>query len=478
MKYEVEKLKGEVKFSFTFDSSEWEEQLNKAYLKEKSKINVPGFRKGQAPRKIVERMYGKSFFYEDAINGAIYDGYTKALEEHSDVYPVDEPKVENVDLKDGGLVFDLTVTVRPEVKLGDYKGIEVEKVSYPVSDADVDAEINKTREQGARRIQVVDRAVANGDIVTLDYKGTVDGVAFEGGTASNQELVIGSNTFIPGFEDQMVGMAKGETKDLHVTFPAEYHAKELAGKEAVFTVTVNNIEVKELPEVNDDFAKEVSKFDNLADYKADVKAKLIEQNDRRAERENENSLLTKVVENAQVDIPDVMIEKQIDYIVSDTENQLKYMYGGVKFDDYLKYAGLTREEFRANNKERATRDVKSRLVFEEILKAEKIEATEEDLDKEIQPLADSAKKSLDEYKKTMDHNHLDYLRNEALMNKLVAFLKENNVFTDKAEDKKPAKKSAKKSEDKKEEEKAEEKKPAAKKTTAKKSAAKKAKDNE
>jgi trigger factor len=237
-------------------------------------------------------------------------------------------------------------------------------------------------------------------------------------------------------------MNKGETKDLHLTFPTEYHAKDLAGKEAVFTVTVNNIEVKELPELNDDFAKEVSKFDNLADYKSDVKAKLIEQNDKRAESENENALISKVVDNAQVDIPDVMIEKQIDYIVSDTENKLKYMYGGLKFEDYLKYTGLTLDQFRANNKQRAIRDVKARLVFEELIKAESLELTDEDVDKEIQTLADSAKKSLEEYKKTMDPNHLDYIRNEALMNKLVAFLKDNNTFVAKAGAKPAAKKSS------------------------------------
>lgn len=438
MKYEVEKLQGEVKITFTLTAEEWDAQINKAYLKEKSKINIPGFRKGQAPRKMIERMYGPSVFFDEAFNGAFYDSYTKALEENEDIFPVDDPKVDVDEMKDG-IKFHAIVTVKPEVTLGDYKGIKIEKVEYTVTAKNVNDEIKKAQEQASRRVEVTDRAVKDGDIVTLDYKGMCDGVQFDGGTAENQELTIGSNTFIPGFEAQMVGMAIGETKDLNVTFPEEYHAENLKGKPAVFTVTVKKIEAKELPELNDEFAKNVSKFETMDEYKADVKANLKKQNEEKANRENENALLTKIVEGATVEIPACMIEKQIDYIVRETEHQLSYMYRGLKFEDYLKYTGMTMEDFRKQNESRATQEVKFRLVFEAIIKAENIDVTDEQVDAEIAKMAENAKKTAEEYKKDIDPRQIDYIKNDLLMSNLIDFLKANNTFEKKAKATKKAK---------------------------------------
>ncbi len=431
MKYEVEKLQGEVKITFTLNAEEWDAQIEKAYRKEKGKINIPGFRKGQAPRKMIERMYGPSVFFDEAFNSAFYDAYTKALDENADIFPVDDPKVDVDEMKDG-IKFHAIVTVKPEVELGDYKGIKIEKVEYTVTAKSVNEEIQKAQEQASRRVEISDRAVKDGDIVTLDYKGVCEGVAFEGGTAENQELTIGSNTFIPGFEAQMIGMAIGETKDLNVTFPEQYHAENLKGKPAVFTVTVKKIEAKELPELNDEFAKNVSKFETMDEYKADVKANLKKQNEERANRENENALLSKIVENAKVEIPACMIEKQIDYIVRETEYQLSYMYRGLKFEDYLKYTGMTMEDFRKQNEARATSDVKTRLVFEAIIKAENIDVTDAQVDEQVAKMAEGAKKTVEEYKNDMDPRQLDYIKNDILMTNLIDFLKENNTFEKKA----------------------------------------------
>ena len=430
MKYEIEKLTGEVKINFTLTEAEWEEYLTKAYQKEKGKINVPGFRKGQAPRKMIEKMYGPAVFFDEAFNSAFYDGYSKALDENLDVFPVDDPRIDIDDMKNG-IKFHAIVTVKPEVTLGDYKGMKLDKVEYNVTAKDVNLEIDKAREQASRRVEA-DRAVANGDIVTLDYKGVCEGVQFEGGTAENQELTIGSHSFIEGFEEQMVGMVKGENKDLNVTFPKQYHAENLAGKPAVFTVTVKNIEVKELPALDDEFVKEISKFETVDEYKADVKAKLKEEKTKKADRENENNLLDLIVNNATVAIPDCMIEKQIDYIVQETEYQLSYMYRGLKFADYLKYTGMTMDDFRKNNKERAEREVKTRLVFEAIIKAEDIKVADEDVDAEIAKLAEGSNKSVEEFKKTVDPRQVEYIKNDVLMNNFVSFLKNNNTFEKKS----------------------------------------------
>lgn len=308
MNYTIEKGNGEVKINFALSAKEWDDCIEKAYLKNKSKYSVPGFRKGHVSRKMIEKMYGEGVFFDDAFNDAFYDAYSKALNENEEIFPVDEPKVDIDGVNDDGVAFHATVTVKPEVTLGDYKGIKLDKVEYNVTVDDVQAEIDRTRKQAGRRVEVTDRAVENGDIVNLDYSGSADGVKFDGGTAQGQELVIGSGSFIPGFEDGMVGMNVGETKDITVKFPENYHAENLAGKDAVFTVTVNKIEKEELPELNDEFAKEVSKFDTLDEYRADVEKRLTEENTRRADAENENKLVEAIVNNASVEIPSCMID--------------------------------------------------------------------------------------------------------------------------------------------------------------------------
>lgn len=469
MNYTIEEGKGEVKIAFTLTAEEWDASLNKAYIKNKSRFNIPGFRKGHATRKMIEKMYGEGVFFDDAFNDAFYEAYSKALGEHEEIFPVDDPKVDIDGVDENGVKFHAVVTVKPEVTLGDYKGIKVDKVEYNVTADDVNAEIERARKQASRKVEVEGKAVENGDIVNLDYSGSVDGIKFEGGTASNQELTIGSHSFIPGFEEQMVGMTVGETRDLNVPFPTDYHAKELAGKDSVFTVTVNKILKEEMPELNDEFAKDVSKFDTFAEYKADVEKRLQEGNDRRANAENENALIEAVTANSSVEIPQCMVESQIDYLVHDMEYRLMYMYQGMKLEDYLKYTGSNMAELRKSKTEEAKRDVKIRLVLEAIVKAENLDVTDAELDAELARIAESAGKSVEEYRKGVDERQLSYIKNDLLMKKLIEFLKANNTFeVKKAEKKTAAKKPATKKAENGEETVAAPKKTAAKKSTAKK----------
>ncbi len=446
MNYTIEKGNGEVKINFALSAKEWDDCIEKAYLKNKSKYSVPGFRKGHVSRKMIEKMYGEGVFFDDAFNDAFYDAYSKALNENEEVFPVDEPKVDIDGVNDDGVAFHATVTVKPEVTLGDYKGIKLDKVEYNVTVDDVQAEIDRARKQAGRRVEVTDRAVENGDIVNLDYSGSADGVKFDGGTAQGQELVIGSGSFIPGFEDGMVGMNVGETKDITVKFPENYHAENLAGKDAVFTVTVNKIEKEELPELNDEFAKEVSKFDTLDEYRADVERRLTEENTRRADAENENKLVEAIVNNASVEIPSCMIEHQLDHIVEEMRYRLSYMHRGMKLEDYLKYTGGTIEELREARKADAERDVKTRLTLEAIVKAENLDVTDAEVEAEIVRMAQAQGKSADELKKHVDARQTEYIRNDILSKKLLTLLKDANEFVTGAA---PAKKTAKKTATKK-----------------------------
>ena len=446
MNYTIEKGNGEVKINFALSAKEWDDCIEKAYLKNKSKYSVPGFRKGHVSRKMIEKMYGEGVFFDDAFNDAFYDAYSKALNENEEIFPVDEPKVDIDGVNDDGVAFHATVTVKPEVTLGDYKGIKLDKVEYNVTVDDVQAEIDRARKQAGRRVEVTDRAVENGDIVNLDYSGSADGVKFDGGTAQGQELVIGSGSFIPGFEDGMIGMNVGETKDITVKFPENYHAENLAGKDAVFTVTVNKIEKEELPELNDEFAKEVSKFDTLDEYRADVEKRLTEENTRRADAENENKLVEAIVNNASVEIPSCMIEHQLDHIVEEMRYRLSYMYCGMKLEDYLKYTGGTIEELREARKADAERDVKTRLTLEAIVKAENLDVTDAEVEAEIVRMAQAQGKSADELKKHVDARQTEYIRNDILSKKLLTLLKDANEFVTGAA---PAKKTAKKTATKK-----------------------------
>lgn len=425
MNYQVEKKEGSVKFTFTVSHDEWESEIEQTYLKTKGKYSVPGFRKGHATRKMIENFYGQSVFFDDAINNCVRKGYSKALDENEDIFPVDEPQVDIAKFDDKELVFTVEVVVKPEVQLGKYTGIKLDKVEYTVKQSDVKAELERARERLSRNEEVSDRALKNGDTANIDYSGSVDGVKFVGGTAEKQDLVIGSKTFIPGFEEQLIGMNVGDSKDITVKFPEEYHAKDLAGKDAVFAVKLNSITVKVLPELNDAFAQEASKFDTLAEYKEDIKKTLTENAKSRAEAENENNLIKAIVDDAKVEIPDAMIETQLDYIVQDFSYRLSYAYRGMKFEDYLKYSGTTIEEFRKDRREEALNTVKTRLTLEAVIKAANIEVSQEDLEAKVKELADQTKKSVEEVKAS---GQLPYIRNEILMTRTMDFLKENNSF--------------------------------------------------
>lgn len=425
MNYQVEKKEGSVKFTFTVSHDEWESEIEQTYLKTKGKYSVPGFRKGHATRKMIENFYGQSVFFDDAINNCVRKGYSKALDENEDIFPVDEPQVDIAKFDDKELVFTVEVVVKPEVQLGKYTGIKLDKVEYTVKQSDVKAELERARERLSRNEEVSDRALKNGDTANIDYSGSVDGVKFVGGTAEKQDLVIGSKTFIPGFEEQLIGMNVGDSKDITVKFPEEYHAKDLAGKDAVFAVKLNSITVKVLPELNDAFAQEASKFDTLAEYKEDIKKTLTENAKSRAEAENENNLIKAIVDDANVEIPDAMIETQLDYIVQDFSYRLSYAYRGMKFEDYLKYSGTTMEEFRKDRREEALNTVKTRLTLEAVIKAANIEVSQEDLEAKVKELADQTKKSVEEVKAS---GQLPYIRNEILMTRTMDFLKENNSF--------------------------------------------------
>ena len=425
MNYQVEKKEGSVKFTFTVSHDEWESEIEQTYLKTKGKYSVPGFRKGHATRKMIENFYGQSVFFDDAINNCVRKGYSKALDENEDIFPVDEPQVDIAKFDDKELVFTVEVVVKPEVQLGKYTGIKLDKVEYTVKQSDVKAELERARERLSRNEEVSDRALENGDTANIDYSGSVDGVKFAGGTAEKQDLVIGSKTFIPGFEEQLIGMNVGDSKDITVKFPEEYHAKDLAGKDAVFAVKLNSITVKVLPELNDAFAQEASKFDTLDEYKEDIKKTLTENAKARAEAENENNLIKAIVDDAKVEIPDAMIETQLDYIVQDFSYRLSYAYRGMKFEDYLKYSGTTMEEFRKDRREEALNTVKTRLTLEAVIKAANIEVSQEDLEAKVKELADQTKKSVEEVKAS---GQLPYIRNEILMTRTMDFLKENNSF--------------------------------------------------
>ncbi|WP_251546155.1 trigger factor [Pumilibacter intestinalis] len=463
MEYKIERQKGSVKFVFTVPNAEWDEEINAAYIKTKAKYNIPGFRKGKAPRKFIENMYGPTVFFDEAFNTCASKAYGKALSENEDIYPVDEPKVDIENFGADAMVFGISVTVKPEVTLGQYKGLTVKKAEYPVTDKDVEEDIERSLKAKSRLVDITDRAAKNGDTVNIDYSGSVDGVKFNGGTAEKQELTLGSKSFIPGFEEQVEGMKIGEEKDLKVKFPDDYHAEDLKGKDAVFAVKLNSIKFREIPELNDDFVKDTTKFETVAEYRADVKKRLTDSAERRADNENKNNMIDAIVANASVDIPDCMIESELDYMLQDFEYRLGYMYGGMKLDDYFKYTGSSREDFRKDRKSEAEKAVKTRLVMETIIKTEKVEPTEQEIDKRIAEIAEQQGKTLEEYKPSVSEHQLTHIKSDVTVEKTLNELVKANEF--KAE--------AKKSEAKKETKEGAEKKPAAAKSaTAKTTSAK------
>ena len=426
MSITVEKISSnKVKLSFDVESAKFDEAMNKAYIKVRGQVNIPGFRKGKAPRKLIENMYGESVFYDDAFELVFDEVYGPAVEENK-LEVVDRPEIELTQIGAGkNLQFTCEVYVKPDVTLGDYKGVAVKKTVTEVTDAQVDAKVEEERKKQATEVAVEDRAVAEGDTVNLDYAGTVDGVAFAGGTAEGQTLKIGSHTFIPGFEEQMVGMNIGEEKDLDVTFPEAYHAKELAGKAAVFHVKVNGITATELPALDDDFAKDISEFDTLDEYKKDIRAKLEAQAAERDENVFTNAVIEKVMENATVDIPEAMIERQIDSMMRDFEYRLRAQ--GLKLADFMKYTGQDEKAFRANYRDQAEKSVKAHLVLEAIENAEAFEATDEEIDEQIAKFAPQTGKSVEELKATFSEADREYFKADAIRDKAIKFLVDNAV---------------------------------------------------
>ena len=420
----VEKIaSNKVKLSFDIDSAKFDEAMGKAYLKVRNQVTIPGFRKGKAPRKMIENMYGEGVFYDEAFELIFDEVYGPAVDENK-IEVVDRPEIEIQEIGAGkNLKFTCEVFVKPDVTLGEYKGVEVKKEKTEVTDEQVDAKVEEERSKQATEVAVEGRAVAEGDTVNLDYAGSVDGVAFAGGTAQGQTLKIGSHSFIPGFEEQMVGMNIGEEKDLDVTFPEAYHAKELAGKAAVFHVKVNGITATELPALDDDFAKDISEFDTLEEYKKDIRAKLEAQAAERDQNVFTNAVIEKVMENATVDIPEAMIERQIDSMMRDFEYRL--MGNGLKLDDFLKYTGSDMKAFRENYRGQAEKSVKAHLVLEAIEKAEAIDATQEQIDKQLEAFAAQTGKTVEEFKASLSESDIEYFKADAIRDNCVKFLADN-----------------------------------------------------
>ncbi len=387
MSIKVEKTdkNNEVKLSFTIEATKFEEAIQKVYAKSAKYFNIPGFRKGKAPYKIVEKQYGAQIFYEDAFNEVVPEIFEKEVKD-AGLEVVSRPDIDITQMEKGkDLIFTAVVQTKPEVKLGKYKGIDLKKVEYNVEDKDIDHEIHHMQERNARLVNVEDRPVEKDDTTVIDFEGFVDGVAFEGGKAENHELVIGSNTFIPGFEDQIIGMNIDEEKDINVTFPEEYFSKDLAGKAAVFKVKLHEIKKKELPEVDDEFAKDVSEFDTIKELKASIKEKLEEENKSKAKYETEEEAIKIVCENTEIDIPSGMVETETDNMIRDIEQRLQYQ--GLNFAQYLQMMGKTEADMRKEMEEQALRQVKTKLVLEAIVVAEKIEASDDEVKAKLEEMA-------------------------------------------------------------------------------------------
>ena len=413
-----------VKLNFTVEPEKFEEGIKKAYQKMVKKINIPGFRRGKAPMKVIEAHYGESVFYEDAFDAIFPEIYQAALTEHN-VDVVDRPELDVEQIGRGKeLKFSVEVFVRPDVTLGEYKNLGIVKTVDEVTEDDVKAEIERARDRASRWIEVTDRAAKLDDQVNINYAGFLGEEQFQGGTAENHDLILGSGAFIPGFEDQLVGAEIGADVDVNVTFPEQYHSEELAGKAVVFHVHVNSIREKEMPELDEDFVKEVSETANTVDeYKAEIRERLESQAENRAETAFENEVIEKVVENAEVDIPEAMIEEQIDNMLRDME--MRMMYQGMKLDDYFKYTGQTREQVREMYKAPAEERVKTQLVVAAVMKAEEIKADEAEIDAEIAKYADQNKKSLDEFKAMLSDGDKEYFSEIASLQKTIAFLKDH-----------------------------------------------------
>lgn len=414
-----------VKLEITVEAEKFNEALKKAYAKNANKFNIPGFRKGKAPMNMIKKMYGEGVFYEDAINYCCDETYPKAIEEN-DLHPVDYPEIDIVDLGEGkDLIYTAKVTVLPEVELGEYKGVDVKKVEYPVSDEEVNSRLKSMQEQNARIETRTEGTIEKGNIAVIDFKGYVDGVAFEGGEGNDYSLEIGSGSFIGDFEDQLIGAAAGEKKEVKVTFPEEYGREELNGKPALFEVTVKEIKVKELPELDDEFAKEVSEFDTLEELKADIAKKAEASNELRAKREYEEAVINTVVDNAKIEIPAVMVKKETDNMIKDLEMRLRYQ--GMDLNTYYQYTNSSEDKMREFMKDSAERKVRTDLVISQIAKVENVTATDEEIKEKAEELAKQYGQT--DVEKTVDlliKSQGEYLRLDVVNEKVIKMLVDNS----------------------------------------------------
>ena len=433
MSLQVEKLeKNMAKLTIEVSAEELDKAMEKAYQKQKSRISLPGFRKGKAPRKMIESMYGKGVFMEDAVNSLVPQEYSKAIAD-CDLEIVSQPEINVTQMEPGkALIFTADVATKPEVTLGDYKGVEVPKTEIAVTDEEVDAEVKKEQDKNSRTVVVEDRAAANGDITTIDFEGFVDGVAFDGGKGSDYALTLGSGTFIPGFEDQLVGANTGDHVEVKVTFPEEYQAKELAGKEAVFQCDVKKIETKEVPELDDEFAKDVSEFDTRAEYKEDVKKKLTEKKEKEARTAKENAAVDKAIENAQMDIPDLMIQTQCRQMMDDFARRMQQQ--GLSMDQYFQFTGQSMDKMMEDMKPQALKRIQTRLVLEKIAETENTQPSEEEITEEIQKMADAYKMEADKIREAIGEDGIEQLKKDLSVQKAVTLIADAAVEAEKAAD--------------------------------------------
>ena len=433
MSVQVENLeKNMAKLTIEVAAEEFEKAVQAAYMKNKNKITIPGFRKGKAPRVMIEKMYGTGIFYEDAANALIQREYPKAAEE-SGLDIVSYPEIDVVQVEKGkSFIFTAEVAVKPEVTLGEYKGLEVEVTPVEVTEEEVAAELKREQENNSRTIDVDDRAVAQGDMVTLDFEGFVDGVAFEGGKGTDYPLTIGSNSFIPGFEDQLVGAELNKEVEVNVTFPEDYHANDLAGKAAVFKCTVKAIKVKELPELDDEFAKDVSEFDTLAEYKADVEKKLRERKEGVAKREREDKAVDAVIANAQMDIPEAMIQNQIQQLMNDFVQRMQAQ--GLSIDQYYQFTGLDQAKIQEQMRPQALKRIQSRLVLEKVAEVENIQVSDEKFEEELKTMADMYKMEVEKLKELMGDAEKEQMKKDIAVQEAVTLVAESAKIVEKKEE--------------------------------------------
>ena len=418
MSFTVENLeKNMAKLTIEVSAEDFEKALQKAYEKNKNKIAVNGFRKGKVPRAVIEKVYGAGVFYEDAANAIIPDAYAKAADE-SELEIVSQPKIDVVQIEAGKpFIFEATVAVKPEVELGQYKGVEVAKCDTDVTDADVEEELKKAQDKNSRIVTVEDRAVKDGDMTTIDFEGFVDGEAFEGGKGEDYPLTIGSHSFIDNFEEQIIGMNIGDEKEINVTFPEEYHAEELKGKPAMFKVKVKEIKEKVLPELDDDFAQDVSDFDTLAEYKEDLKKNITVRKENEAKAKKEDEAIAKIIEDSKMDIPDAMVDTQVNRMVEDFAQRLQQQ--GLSVEQYFQYTGMTADKIMEEMKPEAVKRIQSRLVLEAVVKAENIETSEEDFEAELKKMAETYKMELDQIKEFMGDYEKKQIKEDLAIQKAI-----------------------------------------------------------